>query len=91
MHVRFDFANYVLDTPRVRVKDKSTPVRLSPSQAVARARRATGEPWVSRRTDAELMRLARHMVGGERDQERADMCQRVLRHLLISGPDAQVH
>jgi hypothetical protein len=31
------------------------------------------------------------MVGGERDQERADMCQRVLRHLLISGPDGQVH
>ena len=24
-------------------------------------------------------------------QERADMCQRVLRQLLLSGPDAHVH
>jgi hypothetical protein len=24
-------------------------------------------------------------------QERADMCQRALRHLLLSGPDAQLH
>jgi hypothetical protein len=66
-------------------------VRLSPRQAVARARRAVGDPWTSKRTDAELLRAANRMVGGERDQERADMLQRVLRHLLISGPDAQVH
>jgi hypothetical protein len=64
---------------------------MSPRQAVTRARRAMGEPWISRRTDAELLRVARRMIGGERDQERADMCQRVLRHLLVSGPDAQVH
>jgi uncharacterized protein (DUF1800 family) len=91
MHVRFDCANYVVDTRRVRVKDGSTPVRLSPRQAVARARRAAGEPWISRRTEHELVRLANRLVGGERDQQSADMCQRVLRHLLISGPDAQVH
>jgi hypothetical protein len=24
-------------------------------------------------------------------QSRADMCQRALRHLLLSGPDAQLH
>jgi uncharacterized protein (DUF1800 family) len=90
MHVRFDFANYVLDTRRVRVKDGSTPEKLSPRKAVARARRAMGDPWTSRRTDAELMRLARRVLR-ERDQQSADMCQRVLRHLLISGPDAQVH
>jgi hypothetical protein len=24
-------------------------------------------------------------------QERSDMCQRALRHLLLSGPDAQLH
>jgi uncharacterized protein (DUF1800 family) len=91
MHVRFDCANYVMDTPRVRVKDGSTPVRLSPRKAVARARRATGEPWTSRRADHELVRLANRLIGGERDQQSADMCQRVLRHLLISGPDGQVH
>jgi hypothetical protein len=73
------------------VKEGSTPVRLSPRQAVARARRATGEPWTSRRADHELVRLANRLIGGERDQQSADMCQRVLRHLLISGPDGQVH
>jgi uncharacterized protein (DUF1800 family) len=91
MHVRFDSTNYLADTPRIRVKDGSTPVRLSPRKALARARRATGEPWISRRTEHELLRLADRLIGGERDQERADMCQRVLRHLLISGPDGQVH
>jgi uncharacterized protein (DUF1800 family) len=90
MRVRFDFANYVLDSKRVGVEDGDTPERLSAKQAVARARRATGEPWTSRRTDAELMRLARRVLS-EEGQESADMCQRVLRHLLISGPDAQVH
>jgi uncharacterized protein (DUF1800 family) len=91
MHVRFDCTNYLTDTPRIAVKEGSTPVRLSPRKALARARRATGEPWISRRTEHELLRLADRLIGGERDQERADMCQRVLRHLLISGPDAQVH
>jgi uncharacterized protein (DUF1800 family) len=90
MRVRFDFANYMLDTARVGVEDGDTPERLSPRQAVARARRAVGEPWTSARTDAELLHVARRVLA-ERDQESADMCQRVLRHLLISGPDAQVH
>ena len=39
MHVRFDAANQLLDTPRVRVEDGSTPVRLSP-----RGRRDPGAP-----------------------------------------------
>jgi uncharacterized protein (DUF1800 family) len=90
MRMRFDFANYMLDTPRVGVKDGSTPRTLSARRAVARARRAAGDPWTSRRTDAELMRVARRVLA-EEDQQSADMCQRALRHLLISGPDAQVH
>ncbi len=100
MHVRFDAANYLLETRSLRVKEKATPVKLSPLRAVARARRAVGDPWTSSRTDAELLRVAhrllteRKLKDGEwrQDrQERADMCQRVLRHLLLSGPDAQVH
>jgi hypothetical protein len=90
MRVRFDFANYMLDTARVGVEEGDTPERLSPKRAVARARRAVGEPWTSRRTDAELMRIAKRVLA-EEGQESADMCQRVLRHLLICGPDAQVH
>ncbi len=100
MHVRFGAANYLLEARRVRVKDGSTPAGLSPRRAVARARRAVGDPWTSSRTDAELLRVARRLLterklkNGEwrQDrQERADMCQLVLRHLLLSGPDAQVH
>jgi hypothetical protein len=100
MRVRFDVANYLMDTPRLRVRDGSTPARLSPQAALVRARRATGDPWTSPRTDAELLRVARRLLterktgdGGWRQerQERADMCQRVLRQLLLSGPDAHVH
>jgi uncharacterized protein (DUF1800 family) len=100
MRVRFDFANHLLDTPRLSVRDGSTPAGLSPARAVARARHAVGDPWTSGRTDAELMRVARRVLGERKlrdgewrqpKQQRADMCQRVLRQLLLSGPDAQVH
>jgi uncharacterized protein (DUF1800 family) len=101
MHQRFDAANHLLDTPRVRVDDKSTPPGLGPAKAVARARRAVGDPWTSRQTDRELLWIARRLLddrekrrdGGWRQpkQQRADMCQRVLRQLLVGGPDAQVH
>jgi uncharacterized protein (DUF1800 family) len=100
MHVRFDTANYLCDTPRLRVKEGSTPARISPRAAVARARRAVGDLWTSARTDAELLRVARRLLTERKlregqwrqdRQERADMCQRVLRHLLLAGPDAQVH
>ena len=100
MHVRFDAANYLLETRRLRVKEGSTPAKLSPRRAVARARHAVGDPWTSSRTDAELLRVARRLLTERKlkdgewrqdRQERADMCQRVLRHLLLSGPDAQVH
>ncbi len=100
MRVRFDVVNNLLDTPRLQVADEATPVGLSPAQAVSRARRAVGEPWVSPRTRRELLKLARGLLG-ERElpkgewrqpkQQRADMCQRVLRQLLLAGPDGQVH
>jgi uncharacterized protein (DUF1800 family) len=100
MHVRWDFANYLLEGRRLRVRDGSTPARLTPRQAVARARRATGDPWTSARTDRELLRMAERVLterplrpGKWRQprQQRADMCQRALRHLLVCGPDAHVH
>ncbi len=101
MHQRFDAANYMLDTPRMKVEDKSTPVKLTPRQALERARRAVGDPWTSRHTEAELMRIARRLLDDRErtrsgdwrpdKQTRADHCQRVLRQLLLCGPDAQVH
>ena len=51
-------------------------------------------------TRDELLKVARRLLR-ERElpdgewrmprQERADMCQRVLRQLLLAGPDGQVH
>ena len=101
MRVRFDVANYLLDT-RARAREG----RVDPGGAVAAPRRwrgrarAVGDPWTSARTDAELLRVARRLLTERKlkdgdwrqdKQERADMCQRVLRHLLLSGPDAHVH
>jgi uncharacterized protein (DUF1800 family) len=100
MRVRFDVANNLIDTPRIRVEDNATPPGLSPAQALARARRSVGDPWLSKRAHRELLGMTRRLLS-ERDlpegewrppkQERADTCQRALRQLLISGPDAQVH
>ena len=100
MRVRFDVANYLLDTPRLRVKDGSTPEGSRP----AGRWRGRAARWATRgpppRTDAELLRVARRLLTERKlkngewrqdKQERADMCQRVLRQLLLSGPDAHVH
>ena len=100
MRVRFDVANTLVDTPRLQVADEATPSGLSPAQALARARRSVGEPWISARSKRELLKVAKRLLSdSERTdgqwrppkQQRADMCQRVLRQLLLSGPDAQVH
>ncbi len=95
MHVRFDTANVLLQDRR-RVADGATPKGDTPRAAVARARSAVGRPWTSRATDAQLLKLATKLLGAPaRDdaerQRQADMCQRILRQLLLTGPDAQVH
>ena len=100
MRVRFDAANHLLDTPRIRVEDDTTPTDLSPARALARARRAVGQPWISSRAESDLLRVARRLLRDRKlaegewrqpEQQRADMCQRVLRQLLLAGPDGQVH
>ena len=72
----------------------------SPARALARARRAVGQPWISPRAENELLRMARRLLRDRKlaegewrqpEQQRADMCQRVLRQLLLAGPDGQVH
>ena len=94
MHVRFDAANVLLQGRR-GVRDGSTPKGDSPREAVARARAAVGRPWTSRATDDQLLKLATRLlsapVAEHQVQARADMCQRALRQLLLTGPDAQVH
>jgi uncharacterized protein (DUF1800 family) len=96
MRSRFDAANALLQDRR-QVGDGETPKGDGPRAAVARARSAVGRPWTSPATDAELLKLATRLLSDARGadrasrQQRADMCQRALRQLLLSGPDAHVH
>jgi uncharacterized protein (DUF1800 family) len=94
IHVRFNAANILLQGRR-HVRDGASPQSDSPREAVARARSAVGRPWSSAATDAQLLKLATRLlsapVPGNERQRRADMCQRILRQLLLCGPDAHVH
>jgi uncharacterized protein (DUF1800 family) len=98
MKNRFFVITYLFhDDGPLEVPNGSTPVDLSPEDAVTRAWKAVGEPWVSDATRGALVQMAggafsdlRPSQTGRR-QERADMRERTLRHLLLSGPDAQLH
>jgi uncharacterized protein (DUF1800 family) len=92
---RFQAITYLMtDRGPLQVPDKATPIGLSAADALARARATTGQPWTSPETDAALEKLADTMVAGIKSwerQHRADARERALRHLLLSGPDAQLH
>lgn len=94
---RFTAVNYLVRQGALKVEDGATPVGLSPADHLQRALDATGRPWVSPRAASELRQLVSRFFADvkptqtSRMQERADMCQRALRHLLLSGPDAQLH
>jgi uncharacterized protein (DUF1800 family) len=91
IRARFDAATAVL---RKTVKDGSVSSRQTPQQALASALAATGRPRVSPRTAAALRRYAVTSVKGRTDRWEVEHYfperQRVLRHLLLAGPDAQV-
>jgi uncharacterized protein (DUF1800 family) len=95
MRMRFAAANVALNQPGLTVKDEDTPLDLSPKQHLDRALAVTGHPWISARTRKALLSLASgydRMAGKEwQRQVAADMTQRAMIHLLLSGPDYQVH
>lgn len=88
---RFDAASTLLENV---LKDGAVPKTQTPAQAVAAALRATGLPFTSARTKRALLDYATKSVAGRNEDwevrhyftER----QRVLRHILLAGPDAQV-
>lgn len=97
MRARFDAVNELLgkDKP-AGVPDGSTPFLLTPAQHVERAHRAVGRPWTSAKTRRRLEALAAEYQAKPARrpadvQRNADMTQRTLRHLLLSGPDNQLH
>ncbi len=95
MRMRFAAANVALSQPGLKVEDEDTPLDLSARQHLDRALAAVGHPWISARTRKALLSLAQgydRMAGKEwQRQVAADMTQRAMRHLLLAGPDHQVH
>lgn len=76
------------------IADGSIRGTQTPAQAVASALAATGGPRVHPRTARALRRYAATSVAGRTDKWEVEHYyperQRVLRHLLLAGPDAQV-
>ena len=68
--------------------------RRRPLQAIASARAATGFPRIGARTANALRRYAVQSVAGKTEDYEVEHYyperQRVLRHLLLAGPDAHV-
>ena len=97
MKNRFVAITYLFhDNAPLAVADGSTPLDLPPQDAVLRAWNAVGQPWLSDATRDALVQMAGNAFSDlrpndRRRQQRADMRERVLRHLLLSGPDAQLH
>ena len=91
IRARFDAATAVLNKT---IKDGSIPRTQTPGAAVAKAIAATGRPRMGPATARAMRRYARSAVAGR--TERWEVAhyyperQRVLRHLLLAGPDAQV-
>ena len=85
---RFDIARRAFEGSLI---DGDIPAE-SADAALARARGAVGDPWTSTETDAVLADYAESLLAGRTESlphyyaER----QRVLMHLLLTGPDAQV-
>ena len=88
---RFDAATAVL---RKTIEDGSISAKQTPAQAVQSAMAATGHPRVGARTANAMRRYAVQSVAGRTDKWEVEHYfperQRVLRHLLLAGPDAQV-
>ena len=100
MSARWDFANHLLDAERgpLAVADGIGDFALTPAQQVDAALDAVGRPWISRATREVLEDLAGGFFSDlvkswqlRQRPQRADMLQRVLRHLILCGPDAHLH
>jgi uncharacterized protein (DUF1800 family) len=98
VHARFQAITYLMvDDGPLSLPDGAAPLRGPADEAIARARAAAGDPWTSPETDAALERMASGFFADFKPkqtwgwQERCDQRERALRHLLMSGPDAQLH
>jgi uncharacterized protein (DUF1800 family) len=97
MHGRFLAATYICADGPAEVREHTAKPAWSAAEHVRQARRATGDPWTSAATDAQLARLAQEFLkkggkdgDGKTPEYIARLAQAALRHFLLSGPDAQL-
>ena len=76
------------DLTGVQLIDQTDIVGETPSQAFDRAHAAVGKPWLSPATDGAIRDYAVRTPGTTLSQRRTR--QRVLRSLMLGGPDGQV-
>lgn len=96
---RFSIAAHVIEQTRGLgpVRPGSVPASTQPAGHLALAKRETGEPFTTAKTDEQLRALAARLQGelpaSATDAARraqAETIQRALRTLLITGPDYQL-
>jgi uncharacterized protein (DUF1800 family) len=94
MRARVSLANTLLvwgNTP-LKVPKGAGHLAWNAQQHVRAAHDAVGRPFLSPGAHRVLTQLAAGFDDGQpANRDRADMLQRLLRHLMISGPDAQLH
>lgn len=91
IQARFDAAaNLIRDS----IRDGGVPKTQTLAQAIAAARSWAGDPWTTPRTKRAMASYGTRVM---KDRSKGDEAghyfaerQRVLRHILIAGPDAQV-
>jgi uncharacterized protein (DUF1800 family) len=100
VRARFSAVNHMLDAEKgvMAVADGSGDPALTPEEQVDRALAALGRPWVSAKARAVLVDMASGFFADlvkpwqiKSRPQRADMLQRVVRHLILSGPDSHLH
>lgn len=95
MRARVTLANQVLawNGAPLPVPKGAGHLGWSADQHLRAAHDAVGRPWLSTGSRRVLHDLAATFFddGQPPNRDRSDMLQRLLRHLMISGPDAQLH
>ena len=100
MKARFEAVSSLMADQSLHVGVRAASIKpgLSAKQHFALAQRATSSPWTSAKTEKELLALAQKILrtvkpGAQRQyaKERGAQVQSALRHILLSGPDAQLH
>ena len=98
VRVRFDWGNRLIDDDLLGIRTGATQPPQTAPEALEQALAATGRPWISGGTRAQLLDMATHYFDDfnartrpQRRTERAEMLQRSLRLILLAGPDAQLH